>query len=279
MTPSEFKNHRKRLGKSQKDIAAAVGVDERTIIRLEQGHRVRPNTMQAVCAFLGIAYEPLNTVELVMPDRLKEDPDTAIMLASCANLPGIRYLVRTDPHAWAAYTKAQFRERPFGSFFGQVELVCIGIILVCAFTMIAMAVQTTATEDNLSGSGISLAICLGPIVLSVLAGAALSGLSAYDNLFSKVDLRQGYAISDDAIWKMFVEDQQVRLKRISLVDAIWRRVKRNGPFIDIGVKGGEDVSWIDRLPDHPGIVELIERTRPNDRERTLPLPHILGEAV
>ncbi len=74
MTAAELRQIRLKKGYTQEDVAAGSGVNVRTIVRMEKGEPVRPDTVKKVFAFYQIPYEDLGTITVVAPDRLMTHP-------------------------------------------------------------------------------------------------------------------------------------------------------------------------------------------------------------
>ncbi len=275
MQPSDIVAAREALGLTQEEVAARARVSEQTVSRIERGIRVRPNSLKDVYAVLGLVYEMLDTIKLVMPDRLIEDPNTQIMRRTAQGLPHIEYLMRPDPRAWSQYVKVRLRKNPIRTFFKEgiaIAALMVVLSLLCVIYPSLFCYYNYAEGDV---TPFLLFPIFGLVFLFTGIGTWISFIILYDDIVRCPDYACGYAISADAIWKMNVDEDRIRLKRISLTDCIWRQAIHQGAdFIKIRVRNGEEVEELDRMPAHPGIIALIERPRTNDRDRTLPLSAI-----
>lgn len=273
MKPADIIAARDRLGLSQQDLAARAGISLQSVSRMERGIRVRPDSMKALCAALDVPLTPLETTVLVMPERLKSDPDTQQMLAACSSLPHIRYLVRPDAIAWAAYIKGQFWKRPFSYItvdtnLGMAILCLAWVCLMFGLLILAMIGHPTVPFGPKLGLAFMACACI--------AGA---GYLAYEQflgdwrrIYRSTEFRGGYAIAEEAIWALTVKTGALSIERIDLAPADERRFRRDGPFVNLSLSTGRDSRVIEHLPEHPGVIDLIERPRPDDRHRTIPLP-------
>ncbi len=281
MRPSDITDAREALGLTQEEVAARARVSEQTVSRIERGIRVRPNSLKDVYAVLGLAYEPLDTIELVMSDRLMADPITDILRLSCASLPDIRYLVRSDRFDYAEYLRNRFYNHPLRACWENI-LETLAVVSGAIFIpFLTLMLCFAPAHDNISAT-LDWTITLFLMVMMWLIFGLPYAFVIYtirDNYFPKNEYPVGYAVSEDTIWNIVVRDDDVSLTRISLAEANRYWIARTGPFIEINVLEGEHLSTLSELPAHDGVIALIKRPRASDRTRTIPLPQIQPAAA
>jgi transcriptional regulator with XRE-family HTH domain len=273
MRPTEIIEARERLGLTQSEVAHRARVSEQTVSRIERGIRVRPNSLKDVYAVLNLPYAGLDTTELVVPERLRTDPDTDALLATAATLPNVRYLARPDPAGWANYVWALIRANPLRGTYQRTNafpLVFGGLIVIvhwvgCIYTL----------YDNYGNPNFEIFFLVAAILgfLGFFIGMFVYWYAQddYKKLWGYHDERIGYAFSTDVIWKLTIQDRDIAVERIPLDDVEGRRVDPDGPFMSIIIRHGSDETVIAMIPQHSGLTDLIAQPRPMDRFRSFPL--------
>ncbi len=270
MRPTDIIEARERLGLTQSEVAHRARVSEQTVSRIERGIRVRPNSLKDVYAVLGLAYSQVDTTTLVMPERLLASASTEQMRQASVSLPNVEYLVRPDPQAWKSYVIGQFRANAFAAS-RRYPLIPFTAIMTLATIPFVIWASILAYGALAIGMAFFLIFSGFIAILNLISIAVLVfyGRELYRDYVACPDLDQAYAISEDAIWTLTATADRVDVKRTSLADVVWREVITDGPFMKIRVRQGEDVTEIERLPLHRGIVDLVDRQRPLDRNRVL----------
>ncbi len=270
MRPADITAARERLGLTQEEVAAHARVSEQTVSRIERGIRVRPNSLKDVYAVLNLAYEPIETVELVMPERLIGVTSTEAMRQATKELPQVEYLVRPDPVAWKDHVFGEYRRHPY-SAFRRYDLIPQAI--VAALLGIPLFTWIIAMEIEAFSRGIILGsalLCLFALMAGLYIRAMREVAMEFRNDFITCpDLDVGYAFSENEIWKLCVQEDRVFVRRISIQGMAYRTVTTDGPFMNLRIRNGEEVDEIGRLPLHQGIIDLIDRVRRDDKHRVI----------
>lgn len=276
MTPTDLRRIREERGLTQDEVAIGAGVNVRTISRLEKGEPVRPDTVKAVCAFYGIPYEGMVDIEIVAPEHLVAHPSTMQLLKAAESLPQIRYLVRHDYHGYARYLRNLVTKRAYGTL--MVELGMFGYCLLAPIWLAGIILAGTAAVLLAKSGDIRfLTPALGISLMIMLFSFEL--LALVRRIKQRINhpqdrLMEGFAIADDAVWKLHIQKSSVRIERIDLEQCRWRSIDRHGDFATYKIGTPESVVWINPVPDHPGVAALIERVRRRDQVRTMPLPQL-----
>lgn len=276
MTPTDLRRIREERGLTQDEVAIGAGVNVRTISRLEKGESVRPDTVKAVCAFYGIPYQGMVDIEIVAPEHLVAHPSTVRLLKAAEGLPQIRYLVRQDAQGYARYLRRLAGERRFGAIRDRFDPTLSKFL--GAWWLIGVLFMGLGWKIHTeTGQASVLVATLGVTVLTLLLTREiwLSVQQTQDAMHRPQDrLDIGFAIAEDAIWKLELQETAVRIERIDLDRCRSRTVERHGDFATYTVATRDRLVTIEPVPDHAGVAALIERVRPHDQVRTIPLPQL-----
>ncbi len=267
MRPSDIITAREALGLTQEEVAARARVSEQSVSRIERGVRVRPNTLKDVCAVLNLPYDGLDTTVLVMPDRLKDDPDTATLLTAAATLPDIRYLARPDPVGWADYIWSIIRENPVRGICTRTSALTL---ILCFCTPLAFWFPVWLAVEDYQFSIVDILIIVTIAGVCIWFGYWIAS-EDYKELWICKDHRLGYAFSDDAVWELKIQPDRIAGRRISHEEATERHVKRDGPFLEMYIYVHPHSIKAAKVPYDAGLADLMTRPRTTDRSCTIPM--------
>lgn len=276
MTPTDLRRIREERGLTQEEVAIGAGVNVRTISRLEKGEPVRHDTVKAVCAFYGIPYEGMVDIEIVAPEHLVAHPSTMQLLKAAETLPQIRYLVRPDTVGYAHYLRRLVSERRFAALaarFNPGTLIFAGSFWLIGLLFMSLAWVLYAQNNQAHILIASLAVTALFLLITCEMASTIRGIR--NAMHQPEDHRDvGYAVADDAIWKLNLQDTAVRIERIDLERCQARIVERHGDFATYTLVARDRRVTIEPVPDHDGVAALIERVRLHDQVRTMPLPQL-----
>ncbi len=275
MTPAEIRRLRERRGLTQKELGQASGVHERTIIRIENGERVRPETMKALCAFFNVPYEPLNTITLIAPEDRVDEPANAQFMAVAETLPHVRYLVRPDGRA-RCQALVKKRRGLFGIIRDNEDNRVHYQALV--ITSIVLGGLLAVYLDFLLFFDVNLWQMI-PGVVPFVGFFAYHALRLWQNdkrlgrEISNPDLypNSAYAFSDDAAWSLRLSGGQVELHRYDFEAYGNRAVEEGDGYDDFRITFNDRQRTLTDVPQDPRLRKIMRQIRAADSRQVVAL--------
>ncbi len=271
MKGTEIARRRELLGITQDELAIMAGVSVQSVGRIERGIRVRADTAKAVFGALDLPYAPLNGIEVIAPDALREDPSTDQMVEALGRMPGMRYLVRLDGEAW---TQA-FRSQGLRQQVAVLGLSLWWTTFVVSTVTLAFGLAALTLGFRVLGANplVSMAVEANiPAAVAALASAVVIG-SRFHELRQQAmtDPAYGIAMSDDAVLSLKLRNGRLAVERVSTASGTSRSRTTYGAFATYQIADGIAVTRVHGLPDHPGLDTMLRRSRRCDPFQEIPI--------